>query len=120
MQRVETAELINVAQSGKLITAQSMRVRVEKARALQRERNGELNGKALLNSIVTSGELAQLFRVDDHCVRASLRYAERLRLSVRSYRKLLKVARTLADLDEEEKVATRHIAEAAQFRRGGL
>ncbi len=120
MQRVETCELINVAQDGKLITAQSMRAQVEKARALQQARNGELNGKTLLNSMVTTGELVRLFRVEDHCVRASLRYAERLCLSARSYRKLLKVARTLADLDEEESVATRHIAEAAQFRRGEL
>jgi magnesium chelatase family protein len=41
---------------------------------------------------------------------------EKLGLSARAYTKVLKVARTIADLDEEEKVLSNHVAEAIQYR----
>ena len=43
--------------------------------------------------------------------------AERLRLSARGYHRVLRVARTLADLDAATAVARRHIAEALSYRR---
>ncbi|MGH7092758.1 MAG: ATP-binding protein, partial [Stellaceae bacterium] len=46
------------------------------------------------------------------------RAAERLRLSARGYHRMLRVARTLADLDGAATVARRHIAEALSYRRG--
>jgi len=46
-----------------------------------------------------------------------LRAAERLRLSARGYHRVLRVARTLADLDGSSNVARRHIAEALSYRR---
>jgi magnesium chelatase family protein len=45
--------------------------------------------------------------------------AERLRLSARGYHRVLKVARTLADLDAEEKVSRIHLAEALSYRMSG-
>ena len=45
------------------------------------------------------------------------RAAERLRLSARGYHRVLRVARTLADLDGAAGVARRHIAEALSYRR---
>jgi len=44
------------------------------------------------------------------------RVAERFRLSARGYHRILRVARTIADLEGEPKVLKRHIAEAASFR----
>ncbi len=47
-----------------------------------------------------------------------LQAAERLRLSARGYHRVLRVARTLADLDGSSRVARRHVAEALSYRRG--
>jgi magnesium chelatase family protein len=41
---------------------------------------------------------------------------EKLGLSARAYTKVLKVARTIADIEEEEKIRSSHVAEAIQYR----
>ena len=69
------------------------------------------------NAALTPGQ------VDEHCRsdeagEALLRQAvERLGLSARSYHRIRKVARTIADLADEDAIAMRHLAEAVQYRR---
>ena len=41
---------------------------------------------------------------------------EKLSFSARAYNKILKIARTIADLDEEEIINSKHVAEALQYR----
>lgn len=89
-----------------------MRARVAAAWLLQRARqgrpNGELDGSAL----------------DEHCRpdptgRALLAKAvERLHLSARAYHRILRVARSIADLAGSAAIQAAHVAEAVQYRRG--
>lgn len=70
--------------------------------------NAEADG-ALLDEIATPEEAGRTLLT---------RAAERLRLSARGYHRVLRVARTLADLDGAAIVARRHVAEALSYRRG--
>jgi magnesium chelatase family protein len=70
--------------------------------------NAEADG-TLLDEIATPEEAGRTLLT---------RAAERLRLSARGYHRVLRVARTLADLDGAAVVARRHVAEALSYRRG--
>ncbi len=87
-------------------------VRVARARERRRQRSGviaaELSGEALEAACTLEPQ-----------ARATLeRATEVIGLSPRGHHRLLRVARTLADLDEAERIAERHVAEAVGLRRG--
>jgi magnesium chelatase family protein len=92
----------------------SMRERVIRARAVQKER---YKGRgAALNSRLGAEGVEKYCRLDA-AGRDMLRMAfDSLGLSARAYHKILKVARTVADLDEAENISVRHVAEAISYR----
>jgi len=94
--------------------------RVAAARALQTERYAETGkaGHPVRTNAEADGELLEEVAAPDADGRALLtEAAERLRLSARGYHRVLRVARTLADLDGGESVRRVHIAEALSYRR---
>jgi magnesium chelatase family protein len=89
--------------------------RVARARSVQRRRFADIPG-ATVNSDA-EGELLEAIAAPDEEARRVLRdVAEKFRLSARSYHRVLRVARTIADLDECATIARRHIAEAVGYR----
>ena len=102
-------ELMNKANGE---SSESIRERVEKARALQYQRFGESRTNASLNA----KELQELCELDSGS-RALLEQAiSSLDLSARAYDRILRVSRTIADLEASESIQAQHIAEAIQYR----
>jgi magnesium chelatase family protein len=91
-----------------------VRGRVEAARAIQVQRFG---GTGLqLNSEMGSAEIQAYCRLDstgDQLVQAAMQH---LQLSARAYHRVLKLARTIADLSGEPDIGPQHLAEALQYR----
>jgi magnesium chelatase family protein len=93
--------------------------RVEKARERQRQRYAGLahaDGQILCNSDMRPAEVRQFCQLDDTS-RSLMRTAmNQLQLSARAYHRVLKLARTIADLAGSEQIAPAHLAEALQYR----
>jgi magnesium chelatase family protein len=90
----------------------AVRARVTAARAAQRERQGKANAR------ITVAEIAR-YCTPDAAGEALLAQAmARLAFSARAYHRILKVARTIADLGGAPTIASRHVAEAIGYRRG--
>lgn len=89
--------------------------RVAAARARQTRR---FDGAAARSNAEMDGSLLEQFATPDEDGQALLRdAAERLRLSARGFTRILRVARTIADLAGAEEIARLHVAEALSYRR---
>jgi len=88
-----------------------VRARVESAHAQQRARQGKSNARLAV------AEVAQHCRPSPDAETLLARAMTRLSLSARAYHRILKVARTIADLAGSATITTAHVAEAIQFRR---
>lgn len=89
--------------------------RVIKARLIQEARFKEIPG-VFCNAQMNGKTLAKVCELDDAGMALLRQAMERLQLSARAYDRILKVARTAADLDESERVQNHHLAEAINYR----
>jgi len=92
-----------------------VRKRVMNARAIQEKRYSGSEG-VHSNAQMSSKQLKEICKIDDAGNQLLKTAMEKLGLSARAYDRILKVARTIADLDESEKIETNHLAEAIQYR----
>lgn len=91
-----------------------IRARVERARKTQRER---FAGEAIFtNAQMGVREVEHLCRLSEAGETLLASAVERFALSARAYHRVLKVARTIADLDGAERIREEHLAEAIQYR----
>lgn len=91
--------------------------RIDAARAAQVERSRKDSGAPLVNAAVPDAALARIATPDAEGAALLTRAAEALGFSARGYHRILRVARTLADLEGLDAVRRRHIAEAISYRR---
>lgn len=91
--------------------------RVSEARDRQRERYEKMGCRFLTNAEADGDILSKVAEPDDAGRHILMQAAERLKLSARGYHRILRVARTLADLDGSDSVTQTHIAEAIAWRR---
>ena len=104
-----------LADQGGAETSEAVRERVDRARAVQRERFAERPG-IYANAHMAPRDIRAFCRVSDGA-EALLRTAiTRLGLSARAYHRILKIARTIADLDGAADLAPKHVSEAIQYR----
>lgn len=96
-----------------------VRERVIKTRKIQAERYKKLDpsGKITINAHAFGDVLDKACDLDEECRQFMAEAAEKLRLSARGYHRVLRVSRTLADMECSEKISKHNIAEALSFRR---
>ncbi len=94
--------------------SEDIKKRVDKARKIQLERYK--NSNHFSNAKMTSAEMQKYCVLDEEGNELMKNAFENLKLSARAYTRILKVARTIADLDGSENIKLEHLAEAISFR----
>jgi len=94
--------------------SQNIKVRVDNARKIQSERYKNFN--IFSNSELTPKLINQYCKLDKNSKTLMENAFNKLNLSARAYTRILKVARTIADLELSENIMPNHIAEAIQYR----
>ena len=89
----------------------TIRQRVEESHQLQLNRQGKTNSRLSVKEI---DKFCALDTASENLLKNAI---NRLNLSARAYHRILKVARTIADLSGIERINNQHIAEAIQYRR---
>lgn len=111
---VEPVDYDKLSSKGKEESSAEIRKRVNRAREIQRERfkgtdiscNAKMSPKMTKEYCLLSAEASKLLKMS----------FEKLGLSARAYDKILRIARTIADLEESENIEFAHVAEAIQYR----
>jgi len=94
-------------------SSETIRDRVDGARDIQKER---FRGAVRCNAGMSNRQIKRWCALDEESRRLIEMAVDRLGLSARAYTRILKVARTIADLDGEDEIRHPHVSEAIQYR----
>ena len=111
---VKPVEYEKLAFTNKSETSKEIRDRVNAARNIQLERYKEIG--IFCNAELDSSLLEKFCKLDKKSREIMQKAFKRFGLSARAHDKILKIARTIADLDNSEEIQYKHIAEAIQYR----
>ncbi len=93
----------------------AIRERVNHARQIQLQRFTE-EKKIFCNAHMETKEIRKYCQIDSDCLELLRNAIAKLGLSARAYDRIIKVARTIADLEESSQILPVHISEAVQYR----
>ncbi len=110
---VETQKLVGEAKV-RAETSKQIQKRVQKARSVQLRRFKGTNLKS--NSEMGTKEVKKYCHLSEECRGMLTSALAAMNLTARSYFKVIKIARTIADLAGEKEISTMHVAEALQYR----
>jgi len=96
--------------------SEKIRERVKRAREIQKNRFQKLERTISTNSEMNVKDLSNIVTIREDVRKILDDSAERLALSARAYHRVIKIARTIADLDNSENIKQNHILEALQYR----
>lgn len=111
---VSTVKYEKLDSAEKIESSAEIKARVNKARKIQYERYK--NSKILSNAELTPKLIDEFCKLDEKGKKILEEAFNRLKLSARAYGRILKVARTIADLEASANIEVKHIAEAIQYR----
>ena len=111
---VDGVKYDDLAGEGNEEPSAKVKARVEKARAIQRNRFSEEN--IAVNSNMGEKQIKRYCRLSKECEQILRTAFETLRLSARARTRIIKVAKTIADLDFSEEIKPEHILEATSYR----
>ena len=97
-------------------TSEVVAARIRKVRRAQMKRFRKLEPAIFCNAQMGARETEAYCRLDSETQTLLRNAIEKLGFSARTYSRILKVSRTIADLDEEEKIQAAHVSEAIQYR----
>lgn len=112
------SDICGIGKNSAEISSQAMRNQVEKAMEVQRKRYKGLDINS--NGCLDEDGIKAFCRLDTAGMRMMADAYENMNLSMRAYHKVLKVARTIADLDCCENIDAVHVAEALVYRPAGF
>ena len=113
---VPPVEVAALVRKGGGESSAAVRERVLRARAVQRERAAELGLRANVNAALPASDLERIVVLDAESRQLIQGAVTQLGLSARAFTKILRVARTVADLEGAAQVRVGHVAEAIQGR----
>ncbi len=97
-------------------SSESIRKRVQAARDIHQKRFSNSKSDIICNADMRVGEIRQFCKLQDEAQSLMRAAMSQLNLSARAYHRILKLARTIADLAGSEEILSPHLAEALQYR----